>query len=74
MQSRTIGVSALTTTALFGLTTACAPVGEGKAADIGRAARAAAPASAGATPAPVAKGKGAARAPACSRTCRAPRS
>ncbi|MER6779232.1 MULTISPECIES: hypothetical protein [unclassified Streptomyces] len=59
MRSRTIGVSVLTTTALFGLTTACAPVGEGKAADIGRAARAAASASAGATPAPAAKGKGA---------------
>ncbi|MFD5510975.1 hypothetical protein ACFWIB_24820 [Streptomyces sp. NPDC127051] len=59
MRSRTIGVSVLTTTALFGLTTACAPVGGSKAADIGRAARAAAPASAGATPPPAAKGKGA---------------
>ncbi|MFF4852374.1 hypothetical protein [Streptomyces sp. NPDC001194] len=57
MRSRTIGVSVLTTTALFGLTTACAPVGGSKAADIGRAARAAASASAGATPAPAAKGK-----------------
>ncbi|MFI8261595.1 hypothetical protein [Streptomyces sp. NPDC085665] len=58
MRSRTIGVSVLTTTALFGLTTACAPVGGSKAADIGRAARAAASASAGAPPAPAAKGKG----------------
>ncbi|MFB7785724.1 hypothetical protein ACFC1D_23800 [Streptomyces vinaceus] len=59
MRSRTIGVSVLTTTALFGLTAACAPAGGGKAADIGRAARAAAPAAAGATPAPTAKGKAA---------------
>ncbi|MFK0234195.1 hypothetical protein [Streptomyces vinaceus] len=59
MRSRTIGVSVLTTTALFGLTAACAPAGGGKAADIGRAARAAAPASAGATPAPTAKGRAA---------------
>ncbi|MEV6577223.1 hypothetical protein AB0M92_03530 [Streptomyces sp. NPDC051582] len=61
MRSRSIGVSVLTTTALFGLTTACAPVGASKAADIGRAARAAASASAGAAPAPAAKGKGAAK-------------
>lgn len=59
MRSRTIGVSVLTTTALFGLTAACAPAGGGKAADIGRAARAAAPAAAGATPAPTAKGRAA---------------
>ncbi|KMO95088.1 hypothetical protein [Streptomyces roseus] len=58
MRSRSIGVSVLTTTALLALTTGCAPVGGSKAADVGRAARAAAQASAGATPAPAAKGKG----------------
>ncbi|MEV0416174.1 hypothetical protein AB0I68_36845 [Streptomyces sp. NPDC050448] len=55
MRSRTIGVSVLTTTALFGLTTACLPGGGGKAADVGRAARA--QASGGATPSPTAKGR-----------------
>ncbi|WP_030296983.1 hypothetical protein [Streptomyces katrae] len=57
MRSRTIGMSALATTALFGLTTACLPAGGGKAADVGRAARAAEQVSAGATPTPAAKGK-----------------
>ncbi|TDU77813.1 hypothetical protein [Streptomyces sp. KS 21] len=57
MRSRTIGLSVLATSALFGLTTACLPGGGGKAADVGRAARAAEQASAGATPPPTAKGK-----------------
>ncbi|MEV6729535.1 MULTISPECIES: hypothetical protein [unclassified Streptomyces] len=57
MRSRTIGVSVLATTALFGLTTACLPGGGGKAADVGRAARAAEQASGGAAPSPTAKNK-----------------
>ncbi|MCX5147355.1 hypothetical protein OHB36_11305 [Streptomyces sp. NBC_00320] len=57
MRSRTIGASVLATTALFGLTTGCLPGGGGKAADIGRAARAAEQAPGGATPSPTAKGK-----------------
>ncbi|WP_329313682.1 hypothetical protein OG723_16180 [Streptomyces sp. NBC_01278] len=57
MRSRTIGVSVLATTALFGVTTACAPVGGSKAADIGRHARAAGQVPAGATPPPAAKGR-----------------
>lgn len=57
IRSRTIGVSVLATTALFGLTTACLPGSWGKAADTGRAARAAEQASNGATPSPTAKNK-----------------